>query len=414
MRSRFLVLALSACALALGADWSTWRFDPQRTGWQRDERVLNTRTATKLALLWKREFSNLPAGLADPLILGPIITQRGIKELVLAKTSSDVVYAIDADLNRVFWSRDLTEGARTSSSTCSGDSRVTPSMAPSVIRPKTSTGDDFSDGNKPLFVLSANGDLHALHLRTGEEFGAPLKLLPASARPTTMDVAGSNLFIATSTKCGGVPNRLWTVDVDSDEEQIGALAQSQAIPDYEREKAGGSGVDFQARTAFEWHGKEFLVAVSDQGKLSLQEAKSQPMIFGVPGSSDSPSLATWEDAASNRWIYANLRDSVRAFRVTQGRTLPEFVQAWQLSGIDTPGPPVLANGILYFLSTAGSGASKHLILHAVDAVRGEELYNSGESIGSNSSSKNLAIANGHVSFSTSDGRLYCFGMPFQM
>jgi hypothetical protein len=186
------------------------------------------------------------------------------------------------------------------------------------------------------------------------------------------------------------------------------------MQDYERGKVGLSGIDFQARTAFGWHGKEFLVAVSDQGKLSFQEVESQPMIFDLPGSSDSPNLATWQDAAANRWIYANLRDSVRAFRVTKEQTVPQFMQAWQLSGMDTPGPPVLANGILYFLSTTGSGSLKHLVLHAVDALRGEELYNSGERILSSSSTKNLAIANGHLSFSTADGSLYCFGLPFQM
>ncbi len=163
---------------------------------------------------------------------------------------------------------------------------------------------------------------------------------------------------------------------------------------------------------------------------------------------NSPSLATWEDRTGNRWLYANLDDSIKAFRLAQGQVQPEFVQSWTLPGLDAPGPPILANGILYFLSSAGSAkgtdacrqtgedlarpsgdtpntvpvlrafpktlGSNHLVLHAVDALQGTELYNSGESICSSSSSKNLAIANGHISFSAADGWLYCFGIPFQI
>jgi outer membrane protein assembly factor BamB len=172
------------------------------------------------------------------------------------------------------------------------------------------------------------------------------------------------------------------------------------------------------------------------------------MIFGRPGSDNSGRLATWQDAEGNRWVYANFRDSVRAFRLTPGQREPEFTVSWQLSGLHAPGPPILANGILYFLSSAGSAkgtdaarqtgaglacpsggtphtapvlrtvvktsASNHLVLHAMDALQGTELYNSGESICSSASSKNLAIANGHICFSAADGWLYCFGIPFQM
>jgi hypothetical protein len=315
-------------------------------------------------------------------------------------------------------------------------------MAPSVVRPKTSLGyeNDFSDGNKPLYVLSGDGDLHAFRLRTGEDFAAPLKLLPDNARPTSMDVIGNDLYIATAAMCGGVPDRLWSVDP-----KTGFSAWSRPIENYEHDAMSGL---FSARTAFEWQGKQLAVAVSPNGELAVRDAKSQPTIFGLPGSGNFPSLATWEDAAGNRWVYTNLRDGIKAFRLTPGQAQPEFAQPWSLSGLNSPGPPILANGILYFLSSAGSAtgtdaarqtgaglacpsgdtphtvpvlravfktsASHHLILHAVDALQGRELYNSGESICSNSSSKNLAIANGHISFSGADGWLYCFGIPFQM
>ncbi len=367
-------------------------------------------------LLWKRKLSDRPNGVADPLILGPIITHRGIKELVLAKTSSDNVYAIDADLNRVFWSRSLTKQPSIPDSSCSSDSRVTPSMAPSVIRPKTAVGyeDDFSDGNKPLYVISTDGSLHAFRLRTGEDFAPPLRLFPDSARPTSMDVADDYLYIATASICGGVPDRLWTVGLKNGGRATGFSAQQQLIKEYDRDIVGDTDAgSFKARTAFGWQGQELMVGITGAGELAFRDAKSQPIIFGLPSSGNSPTLATGKDAAGNRWVYANLQNSIKAFRLTQRQTQLELEQGWTSSGLNAPGPPVLANGILYFLSSAGATVSSHLVLHAVDALEGRELYNSGESICSNSSSKNLAIANGHISFSATDGWLYCFAIPFQ-
>src|SRR5882757_8564878 len=92
------VLLADGC---VAQDWLTYGGDPQRTNWQRYERELNKDNVKNLRLLWKRQLDNQPDGrnaLTAPLILGPTITHRGIKELVFVAGAADNVYAVDADL----------------------------------------------------------------------------------------------------------------------------------------------------------------------------------------------------------------------------------------------------------------------------------------------------------------------------
>jgi glucose dehydrogenase len=96
--------------LAQAADWLNYGGDQQRMGWQRREKRLSTTSVKEMKLLWKRKLDS-PSGrlksLTAPVILGPLVTHRGIKELVFVAGASDSVYAVDVDLGTVFWQRRL-------------------------------------------------------------------------------------------------------------------------------------------------------------------------------------------------------------------------------------------------------------------------------------------------------------------
>lgn len=54
MRTFIFALALvCTCAICWGSDWLAEGGDPGRTGWQRDETILNTSNVKGLKLLWK-------------------------------------------------------------------------------------------------------------------------------------------------------------------------------------------------------------------------------------------------------------------------------------------------------------------------------------------------------------------------
>src|SRR3954463_14407802 len=89
-------LFVLAFAAAQSADWPTYGGNPQRTGWQKRETILNTGSVSGLKPLWKRKLDSSSPGLTAPIILGRIITHHGFQELVFIGGSSGKVFAIDA------------------------------------------------------------------------------------------------------------------------------------------------------------------------------------------------------------------------------------------------------------------------------------------------------------------------------
>src|SRR5262249_27419462 len=97
-------------AQARPANWPTSGGDPQRSNWERTDTRITKDTAKDLQLLFKMKLENQPRttrALMPPLILGNLISYRGFKELAFVAANSDVVYAIDADLGKMFWTKHL-------------------------------------------------------------------------------------------------------------------------------------------------------------------------------------------------------------------------------------------------------------------------------------------------------------------
>jgi len=70
---------------------------------------------------------------------------------------------------------------------------------------------------------------------------------------------------------------------------------------------------------------------------------------------------------------------------------------------------VIANGLVFALSTGGKNNAK---LSVLDAASGKELFTSRDSVtGAANADTGLAVANGQVYFSTQDNTVYCFGIP---
>lgn len=120
------------------------------------------------------------------------------------------------------------------------------------------------------------------------------------------------------------------------------------------------------------------------------------------------------------------RGSVMAFRVVADpkTELPSLEPAWISGGFDHPEPVVIANGVVYALSTGENAVQEGgektrftnthpAVLRALDASTGKELYNSGTSISSWVHFSGLAIADGRIFAVDHDSNVYCFGLPEQ-
>lgn len=153
-------------------------------------------------------------------------------------------------------------------------------------------------------------------------------------------------------------------------------------------------------------------------------------------------LATARDGEGQTWLYVPMggppasdvkfplsqgdvtHGSIMAFKVmtNQSGQNPMLEPGWIAGGFSLPDPPVIANGVVFALSTGENavqqgGEKKRLlnthpaVLRALDAATGKELFNSGDSIATWVHFSGLAIANGQVYVVDHDSNVYAFGLP---
>jgi outer membrane protein assembly factor BamB len=176
---------------------------------------------------------------------------------------------------------------------------------------------------------------------------------------------------------------------------------------------------------FRWNGKDVVVAGSRDGRVFLLDATAlggadhrTPLAQSQPIGAISGAFASWEDPETGaRWIYASLPRSssagtgaIAAFKLEERNGRPALTLSWTSRDLIAPAAPVVANGLLFALSTGGS--TTRATLYALDAATGKELFTSGDTVTRPASAQSaaLAVANGRVYFTTQDNTVYSFGI----
>ena len=250
------LLAAASVAQAQGrpANWPTSGGDAQRSNWERTDPRINKDTAKDLQLLFKMKLDNqtrAARALMPPLILGNLISYRGFKELAFVATNSDIVYAIDADLGKIFWTKHLEYASLdppvySSSATCTGGLTATPTMPPpaagrggppggpggpgrgpataasaqggaaapvAITVPPAARGPFAAFGQPAVYVISSDGRLHRLNTSTGDDTVQPVKVLPSNASISSLNLVDNTIYAVTSHDCNGAPNAVWAIDL---------------------------------------------------------------------------------------------------------------------------------------------------------------------------------------------------------
>jgi outer membrane protein assembly factor BamB len=216
---------------------------------------------------------------------------------------------------------------------------------------------------------------------------------------------------------------------------------------------------------FPYKGRDLLAGSGKEGRLYLLDSKSlggenhrTPLFrtqlisnedVDFAGRGTWGSLASWQDANGTRWVLAPVwgplhpdmkfpitngdapQGSIVAFKVEESNGKTVLTPAWVSRNLVIPAPPVVANGVVFALSSGEyvrqanenqgglfspeqrAQLSTHAILYALDAATGKELYSSGDAITSFTHFAGMAVANGRVYFSTFDNTLYSFGFPIE-
>jgi len=265
---KFLCLAVSASiagVLLWSADWPSESGNPQRDGWAKAEDAFTKENVGGLQLLYKYKADNEDRGLdalTSPIIDGMLITYLGFKEMLVFGGSGDNVYSVDADLNRIIWTRHFDfhgdnqqtkatttcPGGLTASVAMPGSSTsmggrfffrprpkpVTPPAAGSGPNPpaRTNTAPPATPPQPPgllatgfgrlgaFLAISSDGYLHILNTSTGEDRTPAIKFAPANANVSAINVDNGIVYAATLDNCGGNPNALYAVDLSSEEHNV--------------------------------------------------------------------------------------------------------------------------------------------------------------------------------------------------
>jgi hypothetical protein len=70
------------------------------------------------------------------------------------------------------------------------------------------------------YVISSDGMLHVLGLPSGKDIQRPAPFLPANARWSAPVAVDTMMYAATSGNCGGAPDGVWAIDLDSDAKPV--------------------------------------------------------------------------------------------------------------------------------------------------------------------------------------------------
>src|SRR5205814_5729496 len=148
--------------------------------------------------------------LTPPSVIGLLISYRGFKELALVAGSAGNVWAIDADMGRVFWHRHLDSSAKSAGCGAATPAvippmnfaarprrpAVTATSIPPVPSARASTG-TANGSPRSVFALAGDGVLHQLNSANGTDQFPPLPFVPANAKASALTVHDGVVYTTT-------------------------------------------------------------------------------------------------------------------------------------------------------------------------------------------------------------------------
>jgi outer membrane protein assembly factor BamB len=276
-------------------------------------------------------------------------------------------------------------------------------------------------------------------LMTGKDLQRPAPFVPANSRWSDPIAVGTMLYTSTSAGCGGAPNAVWAIDLESESKPVvswksdgpivGSLAfttdgtlvavtgpaivtlDAKTLQVKDTLKALGSEF-ITGPTILKYGENEVIAAGAKNGHIFLfRFVNANPsMATDSDFASDSivaaDTLATWQtlDAPPTRWLLAPTRDSVAALRLSEPPQLPTVTRGWTAANLTSPATPIIVNGVVFVLERGSSA-----VLHAYEGATGKELWTSGKTMTGPAAPGSFWSAFGQVYVGTADGTLYAFG-----
>ena len=216
----------------------------------------------------------------------------------------------------------------------------------------------------------------------------------------------------------------------------------------------GAEVPGATPAVFAWNGRDVIVSGGTDGRIYLLDAASlggadhhtplaQSDVFAAADGTTGiwNAFATWDDSPTppagrgaapvapvpgTRWIFASISGASRlkfatsngaaptgsivAFKVVDSGGKPALAAQWSSRDLVSPAAPVVANGLVFALSTGQGQAPKNAVVYALDSSTGKEIWSSGTTATSYATG-GLAVNASMVLFATHDSSVHAYGIP---
>ncbi|MDQ2898894.1 MAG: PQQ-binding-like beta-propeller repeat protein [Acidobacteriota bacterium] len=311
-----ILLSCGSLANAQGRplDWPNYGGDAQRTGWEKSDSRITKENVKDFRMVLKQKLDNGrggPYSLTPPVVIGNLISYRGFKELAFVAGSSGKIWSIDADLERMFWQKQVGTPSNGSQAGCSDRVSAIPALTPPLnfsagrpraaaagtapARPPGRSGGTAFGSPRPVFVLAADGKIHQLNSSTGKDEFPPLDFLPPNAKASSLTLHDGVLYTTTSSDCGGAPAGVWAIGLDqTDPKPVSYLLKEGTTGGLGGFALGADGTVFVQTQA---GNLGTLIALTPKD-LTLKQSFSGPAFAtpgsGAPGGSVTPVVFAWK------------------------------------------------------------------------------------------------------------------------
>jgi len=264
--SSFLMMGVAHAQFGRGSGWATTGGDAQRSSWVRTDAKISRDSLQKPGFqsLWKLKLNNQAMqlnSLTGAMTLEGYIGYRGFRTLAHLGGSANKVFAVDTDLGRLEWEKQLpftaTPGAN--SMACPGGmtaevTRATASAIPTIPGARGGGGPRGGGGARSgvgdagegaitiaaaaanvgrgggfpggpgrgapprmlpnaVYAISGDGKLHSLLVSNGEPTEAPMDFMPANSNARGLTVVDNAAYAVSSEGCAGGASGLYALDL---------------------------------------------------------------------------------------------------------------------------------------------------------------------------------------------------------
>src|ERR1700733_14939874 len=187
------------------SEWLTWGHDPERSGSNPDEKILNKDNVSQLEVKWTAQISTAPKQYILSTMTAPVVasvnTPQGPVERVFVVGSDNPVFAIDAATGKIVWHK---ENPNTIKEPKKGDYRCPNSQnATPVIDKETGI----------IYVSTSDGKLRGFSMLDGEDRIPPTNFTDPFARNWSLNLIDGVIYSPTARGCLDMQSHFTALDL---------------------------------------------------------------------------------------------------------------------------------------------------------------------------------------------------------